>query len=215
MASLLATISVLAQGEDLDSWVNIVFIAVLAIASVIGGLVKSAKGKKARDAAKPQSRPGPRPQPAQRPRPTRQAPTLPQARSTPAARTQQPPPAPGARLRPAASPATPARPYPHTPTAPRRSPMPVQRPAPAAKPLVSSGPIRLDDLPDSDLQLRPSAVGRRRSPRPAILAAQPTLAAQLLRDAGPEDLKTAILYTEILGKPLSLRDRTADLLALQ
>ena len=70
----------------------------------------------------------------------------------------------------------------------------------------------MEGLGDPDLRLAVVQTRRPTSPRPA--AAPSILPAALLSGAAPHDLKTAILYTEILGKPLALRDRTADLLAL-
>jgi len=221
MIELLSQHRLLAQ-RGADDWMNIVFLVAVGAIWLIGGIVKAAAaGRKKRkepstpqkrarqesfldrlvrkaeelqraaelqgrqggeQSRKPESR-GPRPRPAE------QAPAAPGRVSVRTGRGGQPvlvyerqaPPATAQKERP-------------RPARPGRRPQREAQPAPAPKPLET--PVVSPVIPEI-------ALARPITPEPAVSAS----AERLLADYSDSDaLRRAILHTEILGKPLALRD---------
>jgi hypothetical protein len=200
MRCLAQYMQLLAQRKDFDNWVNILFVVMIAIFWLVGGLVK-AMAKKAQDRQQPGTEA--QPKPLRRPADFRQA------------RSRKPPPVPSG-VRPPLQPKL------------RRQPEGAARPRPAAyKPDDSRQ--KPDYIPAVDLAVQPektTKVPHLRIDLPehrqlssqfieqsdltkaATLTQKPRFAAaslSFLDISNPQELRRAIMHYEILGKPLALR----------
>jgi len=179
------------RDSDGLGWIQILVFVIVIVVYALGGLLKSRSSKFQQADEEPQPRQPKRKPPGGRALPRRPLPT--RAR------------------RPSVSPAAPAQ-YP----TPRRPPAgKILRPPPPAAteqmlPIPESAPPELAELPSAVLldELTETADARQ-----AQAEEEPPYLPQLLSDyADPEQLRTAILHYEILGKPLSLRDPSAHII---
>lgn len=236
MNVLLAQIILVAQGEDVGKWTNVLFVIVLAVFWVIGSIVK-ARAKKPEGEEEKEGQLSRKPGGKLR----EVAERIERELSQLSDRVSKPPEqAKGPQREPSrqAAQARPAGPAARTgygrPQAPRR-PRPVAPPQPAArKPAARPKPmptpaLGLPEAPKVSLELPEVPTGIEelaeyitepveglKDKYAHISAQQPAAesALQPLLDldyADPDELRRAILYYEILGKPLSLRQRAGIL----
>ncbi len=221
MNCLFAQIIVLARGRDIEGWMDILVLVVIAAVYGLGALIR-AKGKKAEDQAleqqtrKPQRKPskGGRGvleqfireiQQAAEGKPTRE--TRPTGQP---ARTQ--------RIGPQAA----VRKY----TAESKQAIQTQPITEPVKPKLSE-PIPMvqpdfEKLPELDIgiealpEVTTTVVGLpgKRKAMPAEVVDSRYLSEVLADYEDPEELKSAILHYEILGRPLALRNPSADIIGL-
>jgi hypothetical protein len=147
---MILNIFILARGEDVDNWVNILVVIMLAVFWLVGGLVKAIgqKSQKGRELQFPR-KPPTRPQKAGRAIP------------------RKPPPVPSSKGL-------------QRPPGVRKEPDKASQPMPVAYPSVKQEPKR-----------------------PIAHISEPS--SSIFEILGDIDLRRAILYYEILGKPLGLR----------
>jgi len=206
----LAQIIVTARNNDLEGWMNILFVVILAVFWAVAGIVKAKTRKREPEDEEESAR-----QPAHRPLAS-------------SLREQF--------LKQLYGPAGPAQRQPSGPSAqqPRKKVAAPQPGAPkyAAPAERTRPPATMEPLPELDLSLPQPQL------QPEILEA-PVLTGTLARDleakipnvpeqvpqtedltellsdyADPEELRRAILHYEILGQPLSLRDPSANIIGL-
>lgn len=217
MNHLWAQIIGVLEDSDMDKWTNILFVVVLVIFWLGGGLLKILGGKAQK---RRQQRQGPaqphliKPQPGAAPAPKR--PVRPAPKIQPRPQIQQPKPPKRMVVRPRAA---------------------VPRPT-SAKPDVELAPVELLKEPQhkgqqlsvptpKPAQVKPefeelpqftAKTVKKLAPKDARLISQtpPTkYLADILADyADAESLRTAILHYEILGKPLSLRGSGEQVIGL-
>jgi hypothetical protein len=204
----LAQIIVLARGND-DGWINILIMVVLAAVFGIGALVK-ARGKKAEDQAQEQQTRKPQHKPSagggilgQLFREIQQAaegkPTQETRPSGQTARQQTI--RPQAAVRKDAAETKQSR-----QTAPSKSKL--SKPIPQAQPdfdKLSERDTGTQSLPEITTNVV-GLSGKRKRRMPSQSAESSYLSEVLFDYEDPDELKRAILYYEILGKPLALRD---------
>ncbi len=200
MADLLSRLSVASRGDDLESWMNILFVVVLAVLWLIGGIIKAKTRKpEGRDAQEAPPRKPPQRPPA-RGRGLQEALLSQlQRRGKPPQRPPSRPTAPAPRREPAPFP---AHAYESAAQAQRTTPSQATERLPEPElPLPTSQlqPV-IDELPQLTTPLVTDLETQQAAPSPD----QPT--ETFLADADPDELKKAILHYEILGRPLSLRD---------
>ena len=239
MNTLLAQMILVAQGEDVGKWTNILFVIVLAVFWVVGSIVK-AKGKKPQGEAEKEGQLSRKPGGKLREvaeRIERELSQLTRERAdTPPERAARPqtessrqpsqarPAGPAPRGRPGSQ--APREPIPAgRPVAAARKPIarPRRMPTPAfglpATPRVS---LEMPKVPTGIEELAEyitEPVEGLKDKYAQIFAEKPAVepALQPLLDldyAGPEELTRAILHYEILGKPLSLRDPRGGVIGL-
>ncbi len=160
---------------------NLIWIVAIILMSLIGGIASKVKDRMERTRQAPSE---PRPKPPTAPRPTRQRTARPPARPTPA------------RARPAAHPARPQ------PTEPRAKPLPTRprvvlrvEPKTRGRALSQRQPIETLLVPAPDKATRETPVPT----VPAKLAAR-------VEKLTPTEMRRAVVLSEILRKPLALRD---------
>jgi len=218
MNELLTQIILAARRRDGKSWTNILFIVGLAIFWIIGGILKARANKTKQEGEEQLPRkPGFKP-------PDRAGVRKPRAvEKTPHEQVQRP----TAR--------TPYRREPQPQIQPPRRKITRLQPAAqmfAAKKVQAAplGTIELLEEPElpqpapqvePDLEELPEFTAKAvkelediRVRTPAETPQRKYLAEVLLDYADPDDLKTAILHYEILGRPLSLRDPSAHIIGL-
>lgn len=222
-----------AQGEDVGKWTNILFVIVLAVIWVVGSIVK-ARAKKPEGEEEKEGQLSRKPGGKLREvaeRIERELSQLSGDRAdTPPERTtgpqREPSRQPGhAQVRPT-SPAPRTRYGPQAPRRPRpvagpqlaaRKPSARQRPMPTAafglpeeakvSPEMPKVPTRIEELPEyitEPVQALKDKYAHISAEKPAVES--PLQALLDLDYADPEELRRAILHYEILGKPLSLRE---------
>jgi hypothetical protein len=193
-------IMLLAQRKDFDNWVNILFVVMLAIFWLVGGLVKTI-GKKAQDRQKPGTKA--QPKPLRRPEYFRQA------------RSRKPPPVPSdgyppsqPKLRRKPEGAVRPRPSAYKPDESRQKPVYIPAVDLVLQPeKTTKVPHLRSDLPEHR-QLSSQFIEQSDLPNAATLTQKPGFAAaslSFLDISNPQELRRAIMYYEIIGKPLALR----------
>ncbi len=169
-----------ARDEDINSWVNILFVVILALFWVIGGIIKG-KVKKTREMEEKSISRGPR-RPGGYPKGLRKE--LKESLGQPSqVSTEEPP-----RRRPYYQQQKQAR-----KEIPRNLPYIHKGPAPirAAKEKPPEPSPQISELDTPTIDLKPQIE---------------YLTEAMLDLTDPDDIKKAILHYEIIGKPLSLRD---------
>ena len=226
MNALLAQIILAAR--DPDSWMSILVLVLVAAVYGLGTILKAKKGKKEQEQAeeelgrKPQRKPeGGRGVLEQFVREIRRAVDPTQEReSRPAA---QPAPKKFARPQPAptvrkyADEAKQASwPKPIIPPAkPKRPGLELSMPTPQVQPDFEELPelqTGIEDLPEFTTKAVERLVGKRKGM--AEVPESKYLSEVLLDYADPDELRMAILHYEILGRPLSLRDPSGQIIGL-
>lgn len=195
MNCLLANFILVARSDDGLGWVEILIFVIVAAVYAIGNFLKS-RSSRSQQGEQQQSRPQPRRrEPLGRAAPRRPPPARPRQSLVSATEKQ----------------------YQRRTQRPTR---PIRRPQPAAPkaPLVSEQVIPLPEPEPLELATLPSAVLLEESTeavgaRGAPAQEEAAYLAGILADyEDPEQLRTAILHYEILGKPLSLRDPSAHII---
>ena len=201
MNIFLAQLILARRNDEVEGWMNLLFVIVVAVFWVLGGILK-AKSKKPQD----KQRIGPQQRPVRRPQ-ARGMQAGEQSRHHPSTASQRPQYAPDSK--PPAGEAVFSHPLFRNlaaqieratgmkiptempkPQAPKKPPKPQAErfipPVKAAQPLGIKKPVDVTDFSDT----------------------------LWLDTSDPDDLKRAILYYEILGKPVSLRDSTDSVIGL-
>lgn len=205
MNIFLAQLILARRNDEVEGWMNLLFVIVVAVFWVLGGILK-AKSKKPQQ----QQHTGPPKRPVQRPQSrgaqaSRQAGE--QSRPRPSTASQRPQYAPG--FKPPAGEAIFSHPLFRNLAAQIERATGVKIPTEMPKPQAPKKPPK----PQTEMFI------------PAVKAAQPPgikkpvdvtdfSDALLLDTSDPDDLRRAILYYEILGKPVSLRDSTDSVMGL-
>lgn len=218
MNYLLAQMTLASRGDDVEGWMNILFVVILAVFWAVAGIVK-AKARK----SQPEDEGESPSQPARR-RPARGSSLREQLLKQfygPAEPTQREPSSPGPQqpgTRAAGPrPAEPAyaaeleRAVPECKAEPQRIDL-----LAAAQPLSELESLLPDTQAQPEIGTLPDFAGNigvhlpdKGARAPAELPQAEDLAEILLDYADPEELRRAILHYEILGRPLSLRDSSA------
>jgi hypothetical protein len=231
MNTLLAQMILVAQGEDVGKWTNILFVIVLAVFWVVGSIVK-AKSKKPEGEEEKEGQLSRKPGGKLKEIAERIERELSQLTGDRAYKQQQQAKGPGGESSPQASQARPVGPSPRTRYGPQAARLPTSPARPGIQARQASGrprtmptpAFRLPEEPSVSPELPAVPTGIEELPHyitePAggltdeyghIAAEKPRAesALQPLLDldyAAPEELRRAILHYEILGKPLSLRE---------
>jgi len=221
----LAQIILAAQSRDAGSWMNILVLVLVAAVYGLATILKAKRGGKEQEQAqdrKPQRKPkGGRGLLEQFVReiqravePTEDRESRPAARTTPkqVARLQ---PAPTVRKY-AAEAKQLSRSKPIIPPAkPKRLGLELSMPAPQVQPEFEEFPelqTGIEDLPEFTSKAVERLVGKRKGI--AEVPESKYLSEVLADFTDPEDLRMAILHYEILGRPLSLRDPSGQIIGL-
>ena len=222
MNYFLAQIILVAQSRDPGGWMNILILVLVAAVYGIGTILKVKKGKKGQEQAeeeqgrKPQRKPqggmglleqfvreiqhAVDPTQKQESRPTAQ----------PAGRkTARPQPAPTVRKY-AAEAKQAGRPKPKRPGLELSMSTPQVRPDFEEFPELQTG---IEDLPEYTTKTVEGLLGKRKGM--AEVPKSKYLSEVLADFTDPEDLRMAILHYEILGRPLSLRDPSGQIIGLK
>ena len=226
----LAQIILVAQSRDPGSWMNILVLVLVAAVYGLATILKAKKGKKEQEQAeeeqglKPQRKPeGGRGVLEQFVREIQRAfePTEDQDREShptaqPAGRkTARPQPAPTIRKY-AAEAKQAGRPKSIIPPAkPKRPGLELSIPAPQVRPDFEEFPelqTGIEDLPEYTTKTVEGLLGKRKGM--AEVPESKYLSEVLADFTDPEDLRMAILHYEILGRPLSLRDPSGQIIGL-
>ena len=227
----LAQIILVAQSRDPGSWMNILVLVLVAAVYGIGAILKAKKGKEEQEQAdeqqirKPQHKPeGGRGVLEQFVREIQRAfePTEDRDReSRPAAqpagrKTARPQPAPTVRKY-AAEAKQAGRPKPIIPPAkPKRPGLELSIPAPQVQPDFEELPelqTGIEDLPEYTSKTVEGLVSKGKGMAYKVPESK-YLSEVLLDYADPDELRMAILHYEILGRPLSLRDPSGQIIGL-
>ncbi|MFQ6036559.1 MAG: hypothetical protein ACE5NM_12040 [Sedimentisphaerales bacterium] len=189
MDELLAQLIQAARSDDVEGWMNILIVVIIAVFWAISGILKARAGKPEEEQEQLAGKPTPRQPPAARGLKEK---LLQQARPTQPVR-----PAPARKIgypQPVAQRVTAKKRPIRIPTVEALKEPKLPRPAPRVRPAV-------EELP----QLISKPVER----------PEPELAVESLLDyADPDELRRAILHYEILGKPLSLRGPGEQIIGL-
>jgi len=229
MKELLAQVIFAAQGRDPNGWMNILVIVIVAVVYALGAILKATKGKKLlgqgeeeqgrKPARKPEGGRGVLEQFVREIRGLAE-PTQDRESRSPA----QPAPKKVARPQPAAAvrkyaaeAKPPPRPKPITPPVkPERPGLELSIPAPQVQPEFEEIPelgTSIQALPDFTSKSVEELVGKGVD-MPAEFVESRYLSEVLAYFTDPEDLRMAILHYEILGRPLSLRDPSGQIIGL-
>ncbi len=211
MNNILAQI-IVARGND-EGWIQILIVVIMAVVYGLGTILKAKKGGKVegqdkqRQASKTQRKPA-----------TGGRGVLEQfineirGLAEPEQERESRPPAQPAR-RQIAHPQPAVRKY----TAEAKQPRRVQPRTPLAKPKspLSKKQVQPDfeELPEFTSKTDEGLIGKRKG-MPAEVVESRYLSEVLADFTDPEDLRMAILHYEILGRPLSLRDPSAQVIGL-
>ena len=227
MNAILAQFILVARGND-EGWMNILVLVLVAAVYGLGTILKAKKGKKSQEQAdeqqirKPQRKPeGGRGVLEQFVREIQQAfePTE-DRESRPSAqparpKVSRPQPAPAVRKY-AAEAKQVSRPKPLIPPVkPKRPGLELSMPALQLQPEFEELPelqTGIEALPEVTTKAVERLVGKRKSM--AEVPESKYLSEVLADFTDPEDLRMAILHYEILGRPLSLRDPSGQIIGL-
>ena len=203
MNDFLAQIVLARRNEDLDGWMNILFVVVLAVFWALGGILKARKSAQAQQ--KERLAPNPPRKPAAQSRGLLEE--LLQGPRRPPGRVERQPPRPGvqeartklAELRAAARKfaAEAEQAFRVQMVEPPPEPPPVSRKPPIAP------PVQVSPAPAASLSIAPQEPP---APDPSGTAPEDYLDELLSDYADADHVRRAILHYEILGRPLSLRD---------
>lgn len=185
MCQWMRQFSVLAQGDDVGEWVNILIIVVMAVFWVIGGLAKSlSQNKRQKQGGQPPSK-----RPSSPVRAQRRETWLQQV----ARKAEELQKAAAQRMQEMERQAQ---------GQPRSRPKPAQMPVRSAR--VQATPPRPVRSSQESVQGSAAEAARLYTPEPAPkqLEYEPSLGVDL---SDPQALRKAILHYEILGKPLAMR----------
>lgn len=204
MQYVIAQIVLARRSEDANSWMNILIVVIMAAFWIIGGIVKSRQKQSAGQEKQPPRRPTPKPPepgkaaPAQSRRPTQPCPAM----TTPRAGPYPPVQRPGARPAPPRS--IPGQP----------APIPqMRRPKqPTSTPLPQMPQVGHEEIPHLDRRFPTDLGPKPFSPTQEAPKPEP-LVEPLVRLAGAEQLRMAILHYEVFGKPVALRGPAEYLIA--
>ena len=230
MNALLAQLVQLARGNGVEGWMDILVLVLVAAVYGLATILKAKKGKKSQEQTKEeQQRRTPQRKPAvggrgvleQFVREIQRAvePTE-ERESRPAVQPARPKvsrPQPAPTVRKYAAEAKPApRPKPIIPPAkPKRPGLELSIPAPQVQPDFEELPeieTSLEALPEFTSKTVEGLVGKRKGM--AEVPESKYLSEVLLDYADPDELRMAILHYEILGRPLSLRDPSGQIIGL-
>jgi hypothetical protein len=188
MNELLSQIILAARNNDGESWMNLLFILVVGIFWAVGGILKAKANKAALKEEKPL--PG-KPKPARKPPERRRA--LQELQKQP---SQKPAPAVRAAQRKQRRQMVPQ------PAAPQQRRKVVR---PQVEPVIQELAAPEIGLKPEEIKLQPLVTGLKDTGAAAVKAASAIVSLDNLTEG--DNLKMAIIYAEILGKPLALRDR--------
>jgi len=229
MNALLAQFILLARGNGIEGWMDILVIVLVAAVYGLGTILKSKKGKKVQERADEQQIRKPQRKPEggggvleQFVREIQRAfePTEDQ-KSRPAAQPARPKvarPQPAPSVHKYAAEAKPvSRPKPITPPAkPKRPGLELSIPAPQVQPDFEELPeieTSLEALPEFTTKTIEGLVVKGKGMADEVVESK--YLSEVLADfTDPEDLRMAILHYEILGRPLSLRDPSGQIIGL-
>jgi hypothetical protein len=215
MNYFLAQIILVAQSRDSGGWMNILILVLVAAVYGLGTILKAKKGKKSQEQAdeqqirKPQRKPeGGRGVLEQFVREIQRAfePTE-ERESRP---SDQP------TRQKIAHPQTAVRKYAAEAKQARRPGLELSIPAPQVQPDFEEPPelqTGIEDLPEFTSKAVERSVGKRKGM--AEVPESKYLSEVLADFTDPEDLRMAILHYEILGRPLSLRDPSGQIIGLK
>ena len=210
MSELLAQIIPLAQKDNVDSWMNILFVVVLAVFWIVGGIIKANKNK--REGRQEEQTPL---KPAHKP-PARSKGLLEQIFEQARAHVES------AQDRP-------SRPSPQQPStklaAIRSAAQKYAAQVEQAAQLKTTKPTPEPELPPPEPHIQPDirdlpeytdkAVKKLQAKHvsvPAEITESRHLSEILSDYSDPDELRRAILHYEILGRPLSLRDPSGNII---
>lgn len=230
MNNILAQFILVARGKDVEGWMDILVLVLVAAVYGLGTILKTKKRKKVQEQAEEELTRKPARKPAAGGRgvleqfvreiqravePTEERESRPAARPAPkkAARPQ-----PATAVRKYAAEAKPvSRPKPITPPAkPKRPGLELSIPAPQVQPdfeELPELPTKMQALPEFTGKTIEGLVGKRKG-MPAEIVESKYLSEVLADFTDPEDLRMAILHYEILGRPLALRDPSSQIIGL-
>lgn len=228
MNALLAQFIMLARGRDIEGWMDILVIVLVAAVYGLGTILKTKKRKKDQEQTeeeltrKPQRKPASSRgvleqfvsdiQRAFEPTEERDSRSAAQPAPKKLTRTQ---PAPAARKYAAEAKPAP-QPKPITPPAkPKKPGLKLSMPAPQVQPEFEELPelqTGIEALPEFTGKTVEGLVGKRKD-MPEVPESK-YLSEVLLDYADPDELRMAILHYEILGRPLSLRDPSGQIIGL-
>ena len=211
MNELLAQIIFAAQSRDAEGWMNILFVVVLAVVWVIGGIVK-ARASKAKEGDEGRLPGRPARKPPESGRGVQQFQKEPRRPTVAASGRQQ--------LAEVQKPRTKVtQPQPVSQKVAAKKKAPVQFAAverlegPKLGEVISELQPEFQELPEFTSKAV-KALEDKRIRAPAEIPEAKYLSEILLDYAEPEELKTAILHYEILGRPLSLRGPSERIIGL-
>ena len=229
MNVLLAQFILLARGKDVEGWMDILVIVLVAAVYGLGTILKAKKGKKVQEQTEEQQKRKPQRKPEggrgvleqfvreiQRAvEPTQERESRPAVRPAPK-QVARPQPAPVVRKY-AAEAKQVSRPKRITPPAkPKRPGLELSIPAPQVRPDFEELPelqTGIEALPEFTSKAIEGLVGTRED-MAAEVPESKYLSEVLLGYADPDELRMAILHYEILGRPLSLRGPSGQIIGL-
>jgi len=229
MNVLLAQFILLARGKDVEGWMDILVIVLVAAVYGLGTILKAKKGKKVQEQTEEQQKRKPQRKPEggrgvleqfvreiQRAvEPTQERESRPAVRPAPK-QVARPQPAPVVRKY-AAEAKQVSRPKRITPPAkPKRPGLELSIPAPQVRPDFEELPelqTGIEALPEFTSKAIEGLVGTRED-MAAEVPESKYLSEVLLDYADPDELRMAILHYEILGRPLSLRGPSGQIIGL-
>jgi len=203
MGVFLAQIILARRNDEVEGWMNLLFVIVVAVFWVLGGILK-AKSKKpqGKEQAGPLRRPVRRPQQAHGMQPQRRA--VEKSRPRPATAAQRPQHAPASEA-PAGETVF-SHPLFRNLAAQIERATGMKIPTEMPKPQAPKKPQTDKPVPAVEAVRPPQTL------KPLAVEEIPT--ALLLDTSNPDDLRRAILYSEILGKPVSLRNPSEFVIGL-
>jgi hypothetical protein len=229
MNALLAQFILVARGKDVEGWMDILVIVLVAAVYGLATILKTKKRKKVQEQSEEQQKRTPQRKPAAGGRgvleqfireiqravePTAERESRPATRPAPK-KVAHPHPAPAVRKYAAEAKPAP-RPQPITPPAkPKRPGFELSMPAPQVQPDFEELPelqTGIEALPEFTGKTIEGLVGKRKDM--AEIPESKYLSEVLLDYADPDELRMAILHYEILGRPLSLRDPSSQIIGL-
>jgi len=223
MKHILSQMIFIARGDDIDGWMNILVFVIVAVVYALGAIIK-AKGKKSQEGTKSQLQRKPARKPATSGRSLlEQFIREIQGSARPEEARESRPAAPPAGRKIARPEATVQKYAPETEQATRTKPISL-----TAKPKLSISTPRvqpdfeeIQELGTSIQALPPDFTSKgveelvgKGVDMPAEVVESRYLSEVLSDYADPEELRRAILHYEILGKPLSLRDPSGQIIGL-
>jgi hypothetical protein len=230
MNVLLAQLVQLARGKDVEGWMDILVLVLVAAVYGLATILKSKKGKKAQEQSEEQQGRKPQRKPeggrglleqfvreiqrAVEPTEGRERESRPAAQPAPK-KVDRPQPAPAVRKY-AAEAKQVSRPKPIIPPAkPKRPGLELSMPALQVQPGFEELPelqTGIEALPEFTGKTVEGLVGKRKGM--AEVPESKYLSEALLDYADPDELRMAILHYEILGRPLALRGPAGQIIGL-